>query len=356
MSKGWKNESRRHSLARKGVKTNVDESRRFDVSTFVAKGMVHGYDIDEIYNGFIEAMLWATQDPDHKDEVFLENNYSIYDVDKDTARAIKFLIEDFMNENHELFEEIEINEGIRISEEMIGNDLFLDTQGHGVGFWSRDYGLNGKLLSKEAKKFFDDSMYAYAGDDGKIYFEGVTKLKASGRSKFTIVRDLMRKEGVDPEYASPNFVKDFADNRGIKLTSEQVVDISNRYTSSGEYKQKKWEVVMISPHGRTAIEEVTLGRKSNKFDVIQSLKRQGIKGEIIQIKELKASGVSADVSRIKRNLINKAKKRGIYENFGQVEINRLRDKYSDYRYGSEEQRKQWANIEALDEWAMNYTG
>ena len=34
----WKGESRRHSLARKGIKTNIDQNRRFDVSTFVAKG------------------------------------------------------------------------------------------------------------------------------------------------------------------------------------------------------------------------------------------------------------------------------------------------------------------------------
>ena len=34
----WKGESRRHSLARKGIKTNIDQDRRFDVSTFVARG------------------------------------------------------------------------------------------------------------------------------------------------------------------------------------------------------------------------------------------------------------------------------------------------------------------------------
>ena len=36
--KGWRGESRRHSLARKGVSTNIDGDRRFDVSNFVARG------------------------------------------------------------------------------------------------------------------------------------------------------------------------------------------------------------------------------------------------------------------------------------------------------------------------------
>ena len=36
---GWKGESRRHSLARKGVKTVLPDGRRFDVSNFVARGV-----------------------------------------------------------------------------------------------------------------------------------------------------------------------------------------------------------------------------------------------------------------------------------------------------------------------------
>jgi len=36
---GWKGESRRHSLARKGVKTVLPDGRRFDVSKFVARGV-----------------------------------------------------------------------------------------------------------------------------------------------------------------------------------------------------------------------------------------------------------------------------------------------------------------------------
>jgi len=35
---GWKGESRRHSLSRKGIKTNLPDGRRFDVSNFVSRG------------------------------------------------------------------------------------------------------------------------------------------------------------------------------------------------------------------------------------------------------------------------------------------------------------------------------
>jgi len=54
---GWKNESRRHSLARKGVKTNIDQGKRFDVSNFVARGEGLSKKLDDldglVYERFI---------------------------------------------------------------------------------------------------------------------------------------------------------------------------------------------------------------------------------------------------------------------------------------------------------------
>ena len=47
---GWKGESRRHSLSRKGIKTNLPDGRRFDVSNFVARG-------NEISNKYSEDEL-----------------------------------------------------------------------------------------------------------------------------------------------------------------------------------------------------------------------------------------------------------------------------------------------------------
>ena len=42
---GWKGESRRHSLARKGVKTVLPDGRRFDVSKFIASGKFPEIDV-----------------------------------------------------------------------------------------------------------------------------------------------------------------------------------------------------------------------------------------------------------------------------------------------------------------------
>ena len=70
------------------------------------------------------------------------------------------------------------------------------------------------------------------------------------------------------------------------------------------------------------------------------------------------SGLTREINGTKRRLIQKAKKKGIYENFGQTEIRKLRDKYQ-YTiliYGSEKERAYAAQIDALEDWVMNYTG
>lgn len=49
------------------------------------------------------------------------------------------------------------------------------------------------------------------------------------RYKVLYVLALLKLEGIESEHCSPNFVADFAFNRDVLLTSEEVVNISNRY-------------------------------------------------------------------------------------------------------------------------------
>ena len=98
---GWKGESRRHSLARRGVKTNIDGNKRFAVNNFVAKGQkvitvavlsgsagklfiekIYQSELDSLFDGDIELWLsehgyklgdinWQEIDPD----IMVANNY-----------------------------------------------------------------------------------------------------------------------------------------------------------------------------------------------------------------------------------------------------------------------------------------
>jgi len=65
--------------------------------------------------------------------------------------------------------------------------------------------------------------------------------------------------------------------------------------------------------------------------------------------------LSTDINNIKKRLIQKAQKKGLYENFGQTEVRKLKDKYNynDLRYGDQKQRQMAELIESFDKWCMN---
>ena len=87
------------------------------------------------------------------------------------------------------------------------------------------------------------------------------------------------------------------------------------------------------------------------------------KGESIKVPEedtvnetMKPSQVSKAISRMKKLLMKKWQKRGGYENFGQRELNVMKDKLNYNPYGTPDERKIAKMLDGLDNWAMNYDG
>ena len=68
-----------------------------------------------------------------------------------------------------------------------------------------------------------------------------------------------------------------------------------------------------------------------------------------------ATQIKKDIAKAQVALIKKAKKRGLWENFGQNEVRELRDKhdYPSMIYGSMEQRQMVKPIEDFNQWCMN---
>ena len=62
--------------------------------------------------------------------------------------------------------------------------------------------------------------------------------------------------------------------------------------------------------------------------------------------------MQADINRHKQQLIERYQRSGIYENFGQDEVRKLRDKYGiDYTF-----RRTDKLIDDFNDWCMNFTG
>jgi hypothetical protein len=56
----------------------------------------------------------------------------------------------------------------------------------------------------------------------------------------------------------------------------------------------------------------------------------------------------------KLKMIEKAKEHGIIENFGQKEIQKLKDKYGYDQFGTSKEREMAKVIDELDDWCMNF--
>ena len=62
--------------------------------------------------------------------------------------------------------------------------------------------------------------------------------------------------------------------------------------------------------------------------------------------------MAQDIEKAKQRLLKRYEAKGIYENFGQDEVRKLRDKYgTDYTW-----QCKTAPIDAFGNWCMNFTG
>lgn len=118
--------------------------------------------IDTVLRYYVAAALWSSTNPDNEDEEFLDENYSIEDIDDKLLTSMKSDIKKFISENYDSIEESGMND------EQLGHDLWLTRNGHGAGFWDRGYEKEiSDKLSDSARDMKGTDLYV--GDDGKIY-------------------------------------------------------------------------------------------------------------------------------------------------------------------------------------------
>jgi len=178
-----------------------EPEQEFDM--FSDGGTVDGYDVDEVLKHFIMAMLWSSTDDEGEP---LEDSHKQEDVASESISDIKSGIIKFIKANQQILKQHSI------SSEALGHDLFLDSQGHGVGFWDRDYGADGDLLSASSKKYFSGD--TYVGDDGDVYFQMNTSSKeafADGgtvNEEKTFIRYMNKDKGFKEDKKHFNSYKD----------------------------------------------------------------------------------------------------------------------------------------------------
>jgi len=117
---------------------------------------------DSFIKAFFACALGATNDESNPSGGEpLENNFSESDFDPVTKAKLTIDCEAFMDA-----------QSVNLTDhpaEDAGHDFFLSQNGHGAGFFDRDYGTKEQrdALQKASRSFGEANIYV--GDDGKLY-------------------------------------------------------------------------------------------------------------------------------------------------------------------------------------------
>ncbi len=120
-------------------------------------------DLDDFTRGYLDAALWTEDhNPGPGDSDRLHERRSLL-----SPEAIDKALSDckaFIETQHHALHELS-DAGVEFH--TLGHDLWLTRNGHGTGYWDRDYGEAGEDLS-DASRAIGES-YLYTGDDGRLY-------------------------------------------------------------------------------------------------------------------------------------------------------------------------------------------
>lgn len=133
-----------------------------------------------------------------------------------------------------------------------------------------------------------------------------------------------------------------------------------------EAKNIKWQDVEVGDSAnvtsinKTGVIIKTYGRKFHiKFangttKTYDANELEFIKESVNEV--VSVSQVRSTIAKVKKQLIQKWKQKGGYENFGEKEGRMLSDKFNANPYGSSDERRIHSMIQDFENWAMNYDG
>lgn len=120
----------------------------------------------QVFTGFRTACVWAWNEDD-----CIAKEWS-----SQSTRKLARYVNDFIRDNKELIlSMLDDNDSEYFQAEEIGQDLYFNSDGHGVGFWEQE---ESKPLDAWCKKYLHcGDVNAYIGDDNKIYIAGLNRYK-----------------------------------------------------------------------------------------------------------------------------------------------------------------------------------
>lgn len=124
--------------------------------------------IEKIVKGYITACFWSSCDEEGNYYNELDNCEPSPQFKLGAHQLCGLFYDQNEKDCHQFAEEYQPNQEFGVWE-CLGQDLWLTSAGHGVGFWSRGLGELGERLTEATKHMIDLDKYTYIGDDQLIY-------------------------------------------------------------------------------------------------------------------------------------------------------------------------------------------
>lgn len=125
--------------------------------------------LDEFTRAYVECLLWAeTDNATEQGGEPLDRNYGAEDFAPEALQTILDDCQRFQNENRADLDQYPDHNGYT-GAELAGHNFWLTRNGHGTGFWDREYlpeDLRDRLTSAAQGA---GEVWVYVGDDGRLY-------------------------------------------------------------------------------------------------------------------------------------------------------------------------------------------
>jgi hypothetical protein len=119
-----------------------------------------------LLEAYIEALFWAELD-DHDEP--LDKNYKPSDLDPESREGIERDCAHFEEQARPILETLDVPAA------SVGHDFLLTRNRHGAGFWDSPEKYGGQERANQLTAIAHEigEIYAYVGDDGKVYVSEV---------------------------------------------------------------------------------------------------------------------------------------------------------------------------------------
>ncbi len=118
----------------------------------------------QFVNAYIDCALWCSLDDSDNP---LDDNLTRGDLPRVTYIKMAKKALQFIKDNTPHLVAIDYSNVEYSNASLAGHDLWLTSNGHGAGYWDRDLGYRGDILTTKAMLLGED--WLYIGDDNQIY-------------------------------------------------------------------------------------------------------------------------------------------------------------------------------------------